>query len=153
LALEGRIRPISICVIRRNDRILVFQAHDSVKQQTYYRPLGGGIEFGEHSQQTIVREIREEIRAELQGVRFLGVLENVFTLEGRPGHEIVLVYEADLVDERLYTLDGMTGNEDDGTPFKVVWMSLATFYAGEAPLYPDGLLELIGSERRPLPAP
>jgi len=55
------IRPIAICVIRRRDEILVFESRDTVKNETFYRPLGGGINFGEHSKDAVRREIFEEI--------------------------------------------------------------------------------------------
>jgi 8-oxo-dGTP pyrophosphatase MutT (NUDIX family) len=127
--------------------LLVFEAYDSIKQQTFYRPLGGGIEFGEHGRDAIAREILEEIGAELREVRYLAALENIFTFERRPGHEIVLVYEAELVDERLYSSEELTGHEESGAPFTVVWKPLAMFRAGEAPLYPTGLLELLDLAR------
>jgi NADH pyrophosphatase NudC (nudix superfamily) len=62
----NQIRPLAICVFRREDRILVAEGFDPVKQEHFYRPLGGGIEFGENSVETISREIREEINAEIR---------------------------------------------------------------------------------------
>jgi hypothetical protein len=44
-----KIRPIAICVFRHQNRILVIEAYDHIKNEKYYRPLGGGIEFGEYS--------------------------------------------------------------------------------------------------------
>ena len=41
------IRPIAICVLRRHDEILVIEGRDESRDLTFYRPLGGGIEFGE----------------------------------------------------------------------------------------------------------
>jgi len=41
-----QIRPIAICAFLRNNRILVAEGFDPVKDETFYRPLGGGIEFG-----------------------------------------------------------------------------------------------------------
>ena len=61
----NRIRPLAICLFRHNERILVAEAYDPVKKEAFYRPLGGGIEFGEHSEQTIQRELLEEIGAEV----------------------------------------------------------------------------------------
>jgi len=49
------IRVIAICIFRRGNRILV-EAFDSVKGSPYYRPLGGGIEPGETSETTLIRE-------------------------------------------------------------------------------------------------
>ncbi len=140
---EERIRPIAICVCREGGRILVAEGHDSKKGQTFYRPLGGTIEFGERGEETVRREFREEIAADLTEVRYVGTLENIFTYEGRRGHEVVLVYDGRLSDASLYKKTNLQGNEC-GQPFKVVWKRLDDFGQGKPPVYPDGLLELLG---------
>ena len=58
---KQKIRVIAVSVFQNAGRILVFKGHDPVKGETFYRPLGGAIEFGETSQQALVREIREEL--------------------------------------------------------------------------------------------
>jgi|SRR5690554_2330854 8-oxo-dGTP pyrophosphatase MutT (NUDIX family) len=138
------IRPLVIAVFRHKDRILVAEAYDPVKGETFYRPLGGEIEFGELSRDAIVREIREEIGAEITDVRFLGTLENRFTFNGTPGHEIVLVYDAAFVDRSLYDQSAIPGREDAlDEDFLAVWKRLDEFGPGRPPLYPDGLLDLL----------
>jgi ADP-ribose pyrophosphatase YjhB (NUDIX family) len=139
---EAAIRVIAICVFRNGNRILAGEGFDSVKQQTFYRPLGGTIEFGERSDQTIHRELMEEIKAEVTGLRYLGVLENIFTYEAEKGHEIVIVYDGQFVDRSLYGKDIIDGDEF-GMPFKAVWVDLNTAGPGKPPLYPDGLAELL----------
>ncbi len=141
---EEKIRPIAICICRRGDLILVAEGHDSKKDQTFYRPLGGTIEFGERGDETVRREFREEIAADLADVRYLGMLENIFTYEGRRGHEIVLVYDGRLSDASLYEKEAIQGDEL-GEPFKAVWKRLDEFGPGKPPVYPDGLLELLGA--------
>lgn len=47
------IRPKAVGVFRRNDEILVFEGYDAVKDEVYYRPLGGAIEFGEYGYQAL----------------------------------------------------------------------------------------------------
>ena len=140
---SGRVRPIALCVVRRDGRLLVFEGFDSVKGDHYYRPLGGAIEFGEHSSAAAAREMAEEINAEVRSLRWLGMLENFFTVSGRPGHEIVMVYEADLVDETMYSRSPICGHEDDGSPLKVVWKPIADFKTGKCRLVPEGLLKLL----------
>lgn len=138
----GVIRPIAICVFRDGDKILVPQLYDPTAKETFYRPLGGAIEFGERSEDAVVREVREEIGAEITNLRYLGTIENLFTYDGRMGHEIVLVYEADLADRSLYGKEVIEGQEDDGMPLKAVWKPLGEF-GSRSLLYPDGLMQLL----------
>jgi len=139
-----KIRPIAICVCRDGDRILVAEGHGSKKNQTFYRPLGGMIEFGERGEETVRRELMEEIGATLTEVRYLGTLENIFVYEGRRGHQIVLVYEGELADSSLYQKKLIQGDEL-GQRFKAVWKRLNDFGDGKSLVYPEGLLELLRS--------
>jgi ADP-ribose pyrophosphatase YjhB (NUDIX family) len=140
-----RIRPIAIGIIRRSDQILVFESREcDSKGRIFYRPLGGSIEFGERGDQALARELREEIGAQIENVRYLGLRENLFRApDGQRAHEIVLVYEADLVDKTLYEKEEMVAVEDSGAVFRVLWQPLSTFRKGRAPLYPNGLLEML----------
>jgi 8-oxo-dGTP pyrophosphatase MutT (NUDIX family) len=147
VADKQRIRPLVICLFRHNGQILVAEGYDPVKKQRFYRPLGGAIEFGEFSQAALVREMREELGAEVADLRYLGTLENIFEFAGAPGHEIVLVYDGRLVDPRYYERPAFAGFEPDmGQPFTICWQPLAALAAaGAPPLYPDGLLALLST--------
>jgi len=140
---SGRIRPIAICVIRRDDEILVFEGRDDTRDLTFYRPLGGEIEFGERGEDAIRRELLEEIDAELADLRLLTVTENTFTFEGEPWHEIVFVFEARLADPILYERDTFIVHEEGWTDMPALWRSIDSFDMTSAPLYPDGLLDLL----------
>jgi 8-oxo-dGTP pyrophosphatase MutT (NUDIX family) len=141
---KNKIRPLAICVFRKDNRILVAEGYDPVKKQTFYRPLGGAIEFGERSENTIRRELMEEIGAEVGQVWYLGTLENIFVFNGEPGHEIVQVYDGVLNDSGLYEQAEVEGNEAEvGESFKAVWKNLNEFGEGRSILYPTGLLELL----------
>jgi len=118
------------------------ECYDPIKKETFYRPLGGAIEFGEHSRESIVREIREEIGTEIEDLTYIGMIENLFVYDGKLGHEIVLVYEANFVDSHLYQVESVRCR-DDGEEFVAMWKSIAEFRAGKAPLYPEGLLDLL----------
>ncbi|GIF00057.1 NUDIX hydrolase [Paractinoplanes rishiriensis] len=135
------IRPIALAAPRRGTGLLVFEYLDATKNETFYRPLGGGIDFGETAEQAVRRELREELNAELLDVRLLGVLENLFHAFGRPGHEIVFVFDCRLADQSLYTRDVLGEIRDDpGT--KVMWLPLDSF-TPDRPLYPAGLADLL----------
>ena len=139
-----RIRPIAICVFHRAGRILVNETEedDPLKPRTFCRPLGGGIEFGETSAEAIVREIREELGAEVGKLNLIGTLENIFTCLGRPGHEIVQVYNGEFMDQGLYEMPCLSGREDDGVPFEAYWRG-KSYFSATLPLYPEGLAELL----------
>ncbi|MBI4577429.1 MAG: NUDIX domain-containing protein [Planctomycetes bacterium] len=137
-----RIRPLSLGVFRHQGRILVSEGQDSVKGETFYRLLGGGIEFGERGREALVREIREELSVGVSDLRYLGTLENVFVYEGLPGHELCLVYEARLDDPGLYRRERFSGHEEGEGAFPCLWKDVAEF-GPEAPLYPDGALGLV----------
>jgi len=136
------IRVIAICVFRHGEKILVCEGIDTVKQDRYARPLGGGVEDGETSAQAIVREIREELRQEVTDLRLLGVLENIFELEGRPGHEVVFVYDGKFADQSLYGLRELTMHEA-GWDSPAKWMALTAF-GKDCRLVPEGLAALLG---------
>jgi len=143
LKREGKIRPLAIGIIMHEGRLFVFEGHDPVKNEIFYRPPGGGIEFGERGHEALEREFYEEFGAAIAGVRYLGALENIFTCNGKPGHEIVLCYETKFADPAFYRQETVAGHEDDSQPFHAMWKTLTDFREGRAILYPDGLLDLL----------
>ena len=139
------IRPVAICVFLKDSKILVAEGYDPVKNERFYRPLGGEIEFNESSKETICRELMEEVHLEVDGnsLRYLGALENMFTFNGNSGHEIVLVYDGTLKETGAYEEAVIMGTEANGEEIQAVWKSLTEFEAQGLILYPTGLLELL----------
>jgi ADP-ribose pyrophosphatase YjhB (NUDIX family) len=143
---RDRIRPIAIVVLRRaDDCILAAPGFDSVKQQRFYRPLGGEIEFGELAEHAARREILEEVGAEIDNLRLISVFENIFTFLGARGHELVWAFEASFKDPK-YTLRDVVVCDEGGSAFEAHWVPLDLFVRGEAPLYPDELLAALTAE-------
>ena len=120
---------------------MLVEAFDPVKGETFYRPLGGGVEFGETSA-AAAREIREEVSADVTDLHYVGTLENLFVYNGEPGHEIVQVHEGRFANSALYAAIELSGVESDGTPFRAIWKPLDSF-GSTCPLYPDGLREML----------
>lgn len=139
----NQIRPLAICVFRNKDLILVFEGYDPIKGETFYRPLGGGIEFGEYGEEAVRREIMEELHTEIKDLSFPGMLENVFVFNGTPGHEIVMIYDGTLEDSGLYDKAVIAVIEANGEEVRAVWKSLDEFAAGNSILYPAGLQTLL----------
>lgn len=142
----SEIRPLALVLFRREDGcILAAPGYDHVKKQRFYRPLGGEIDFGERAEDAARREIREELGAEVDALWLLGVFENIFTYLGKPGHELVWLFEGRLQDRSLYERDTLTADEG-GIQFPVEWVPISNLRDGQVPLYPDGLLALLKSD-------
>ena len=135
------IRVMALCVFREGDRLLVSEGFDTVELRRYARPLGGGVDHSETTQAAIQREIREELGQEVCDLRLLGVLENIFTYEGKPGHEIVFVYDGHFVDRSLYEKAEIPMFEPGWTT-PAIWRSITSFDS-ERELVPAGLRELL----------
>jgi 8-oxo-dGTP pyrophosphatase MutT (NUDIX family) len=144
----NHIRPVALCTFLNEDRILVFEGHDPIKNETYYRPLGGGIEFGESGEAAVRREIMEELHSEIVDLKHLGYLENIFIFHGKPGHEIVMIYDGALKESGLYDQDVIEVMEANGEIVRAMWKHLGEFGEGKTILYPDGLLELLTPQTR-----
>ena len=140
-----RVRPIAICLFQWNDKILVFEGFDSVKQSHYYRPLGSGIEFGERATDTIRREIREEINQDAIDLKLLGVMENIFNCDGKAGHEIVFVFDGRFREAAVYGAT-LIVNEPGSAPSPAGWRAIHSFDERHQ-LVPQGLSNLLNHQR------
>jgi ADP-ribose pyrophosphatase YjhB (NUDIX family) len=138
------IRPRAICVFSRGDRILVSFAVDPRTGGRYARTLGGAIEFGEHAADAIRREMREELGADILRPRLLGVLENIFELQGHRHHEIIFVFDADFADATLYDRTGLQVNEAACIE-PARWVSIDAF-GDDLPIYPRDVIALLRHE-------
>ena len=141
------IRLKAICVIRKGSKILVEYSKWPTEKDIFYIPLGGQIEYGEYGEETVRREVREEIGADIDNVRYLGAIENIYDFKDDIGHEIVLVYEADFVDKSLYNkekIEGLETEMDPPIPMVLFWKTLEEIDKEGLPLYPDRLRELLG---------
>lgn len=131
------IRPLAIALIKNSKgQFLLHEARDTVKNETFYRPLGGGIEFGEKGQETLAREFREEINQELKSIRYIHTFENIFTYEGQPGHQIILLYSAEFVSGIKESYPIIEGGKAIGA---AVWRSLEEILEKNEKLYPVGV--------------
>lgn len=139
------IRVIALCVCRHGGRILAQSLTDPADGHRFHRPFGGGVEFGERAAGAVRREFREELEVGLSDLVLLGVMENLFTYDGRPGHEIVFVFDGALEDAAMYARDDLVGRESDGDPVPGAWISLDEVEASGIPLYPEGLLAFLRS--------
>lgn len=141
---EKRVRPVSLAVIRhpRNDTILAVCFRRDDTGEPYYRPAGGGIDYGETSEAAVRREIREELGAEIVAQRLLTVAENIFTDErGELAHQIMFLWEVSFVDPALYEQEIFIDHDD--IVREAHWVSPADLAARGIPLFPVALREAL----------
>lgn len=145
--MSKKIRPIAICIFYFQGKILATQGYDTVRKEKFYRPIGGGIEFGETSRQALIREVKEELNTKITALKKIGVFENIFTYQGEKGHEIIFVYDARFVDQKFYSNKKIIVSEE-GVKSEATWLKMADMARKNILLYPVGLRELISREMK-----
>jgi len=106
----------------------------------FHRLIGGSVEFGETHRDAIIRELREELDANIHELTLLGPVESIFREDGRPGHEIVFLYTGRL--DPPPAARGATLTEADGSILPVVWRPISDDDE-PLPLYPAAAASLI----------
>ena len=135
-----RIRNIAVGIIVRDGRALVEIYPATDRHGTFARAIGGGIEFGESAVQAVQREFEEELGVTLSRAEPLAITENIFTIGGRPGHEIVHVFAVASPQLDDLAIDGELAVLDNHT--RVRWVALDSLRANDPPFYPDGVVDL-----------
>jgi ADP-ribose pyrophosphatase YjhB (NUDIX family) len=67
----------------------------------YHRLIGGSVELGETHHDAMVREVQEELGAEVHDLSFVDVVESIFRINGALGYEVVFLYTGRLDSTRL----------------------------------------------------
>ena len=134
------IRPIALGLAIKNNKLLVSEGFDNVKKETFYRCLGGGIEFLEKSEETLKREFLEEINIDITIKDFLGISENIFTYQGKKAHELILFYSIQISDENYQEEYKVT---DDHGETIAKWIDIDEFKNKNKILYPEEVFKYI----------
>lgn len=111
--MPSDIRVVALGAVFRDDELLVYESEDPDTGELFYRLLGGGVEFGEHSRDALVREFDEELGVTLADPELVGTFERVFDFAGDTGHEVWRVYEGHIVEDWPYEHDSFTFYEPE----------------------------------------
>lgn len=134
------IRPIALGLAIKNNKLLVEEKFDKVKNQTFYRCLGGGIEFLEKSSDALKREFKEEINTDIVVKDFLGISENIFTFNGKNAHELILFYSIGIADSDYKDEYNII---DRGGEFSAKWIDIDDFKNKSKILYPEEVFKYL----------
>lgn len=101
---------------------------------------GGRAEFGEPAEQTLKREMREELGVDVDVVRLLWFVENFFTYAGNRYHEIALYFLMRLPTTCSYLArPGPFQGEGEGTTLTFQWFPTKPDVLSRLPLLPSFL--------------
>ncbi|WP_170469884.1 NUDIX hydrolase [Ruegeria arenilitoris] len=141
------IRVKAIGLLWQGHRLLVADVHDDSNILKGVRPLGGSVEFGETWQDGLKREFREELGVEIEISSAPLVLENIYTHEGAPGHEIIFAADVTLAHSEELPDAPITFREDNGIVSTANWRDIHTLDTSDGPqLFPNGLKQLLISD-------
>ncbi len=141
---KNKLRVKAICLFQQDDYIFVSRDKDSIKNDYYYRPVGGNVEFGEYTKDAIVREIKEELNTEIENLELVQVMENIFECDGIKGHEIMYLYKADFKDKSFYEKkEYKIIEESHNEEFDAGWYKISDFKNGKLRLVPEDLNSLL----------
>jgi ADP-ribose pyrophosphatase YjhB (NUDIX family) len=129
------IKVKALCIISRNGNEILAGAggRDDVKNESFGRLIGGGVEFGETSEIAVRREFKEELNAELENLKLFDVVENIFTFNGEQGHQVMFVYTGEFVDKSLYQKERIKIIDAHND---AVWYPIEDLILGKSKIYP-----------------
>mgnify|MGYP000187543820 CR=1 FL=1 len=134
------IRPIVLGIVKKDNKILVSEGYDKTKNETFYRSIGGGIEFLENSKDALKREFKEELNIDIIVNKELGTIDSHFVYNGKNGHELVYLFDITIPEESLkenYTI------LDNNIASPGEWISIDEFKSGEKIIFPQGIIEYL----------
>jgi 8-oxo-dGTP diphosphatase len=98
-AFGNRVR-VRVCGICIKDEEILLVKHKSIGPKgVFWAPPGGGVDFGESAETSLIREFKEETGLDVEVVRFLFVHEFL----GLPLHSIELFFEIKIQGGNLIT--------------------------------------------------
>lgn len=134
------IRPVVLGIAKKNNKILVSEGYDKIKNQTFYRCLGGGIEFLETSQEALKREFKEELGIDIEVGEYCGIAENIFTFQGKDGHEIIFFYNIKIREEEYKEKFPIIDDDGEG---EAIWVDIDEFKNNKKILYPEEIFKYL----------
>ena len=94
----------------RDGHVLVHRAD----HETFWTFPGGRAEMGERSEDTLAREMVEELGVTVSVGRLLWVVENFFHYEGKDWHELGFYYQMELPDSFPFDREAIVHRVKDG---------------------------------------
>ena len=131
-------------VMTHNGKVLV---HRNVNSD-HYALIGGRVEIGENSEDTIKREIKEELGKKIEITGYISTIENFFEAKGSKYHEIMFVHKIEFVNEEDKKIDYVMKNIEGKDYLQYEWIELDRIE--EYTLLPKVLKEVLKENKFPI---
>lgn len=146
--MASDIRVVALGAVSRDDELLVYEGTDPQTGELFYRLLGGGVEFGEHSREAVIREFKEELDVDLLDPELVGTFERLFTFAGATGHEIWRVYEGDIAEAWPYERDSFTFVEPElDIELDAYWVPVEELRSDDTTFHAPAVLDALTDDR------
>ena len=142
VVLNNQKLNIRACAIIIHDNKLL--VHNNVNE-SHVALVGGRVKIGESSEQTLKREIMEEMGKEIEILEYVSTIENFFEADDMPYHEIMFVYRVDFKNEEDKKIIETIHNVEGEDELRYDWIDLDKI--NEYPLKPDILKDLLRNNK------
>lgn len=130
-------------LIIHNGKIL---AHRNINSN-HYALIGGRVEIGENSVDTVRREIKEELGKDVEMTGYVATIENFFDVEGSKYHEILFVHKVEFIDENDKKIEYTMKNIEGKDYLRYEWLDLEKI--DEYPILPKIIKEVLKENKFP----
>ena len=142
VVLNNQKLNIRACAIIIHDNKLL--VHNNVNE-SHVALVGGRVKIGESSEQTLKREIMEEMGKEIEIMEYVSTIENFFEADDMPYHEIMFVYRVDFKNEEDKKIIETIHNVEGEDELRYDWIDLDKI--DEYPLKPVILKDLLKNNK------
>ena len=131
-------------IIIHNNKLLVHKD----RNLNHYALMGGRIAIGESSEDTIIREFKEEIGKEVEVIGYVGTVENFFEADSYKYHEIMFIYQLEFVNEEDKKIEDTIKNIEGNDYLQYEWLDLDKLE--KEPLKPEEIKQVIKNGKFPV---
>ena len=131
-------------VMIHNGKVLVHKNMNS----NHYALIGGRVEIGENSADTVRREIKEELGKNVQITGYVSTIENFFEMKGSKYHEIMFVHKIEFTDEDDKKIEYTMKNLEGKDYLQYEWIELSKI--DQYPLLPEAIKEVLKQDKFPI---
>ena len=130
-------------IIIHNNKVLL---HRNINEN-HYALIGGRVEIGENSADTVKREIKEELGKDIKITGYISTIENFFEIKDEKYHEIMFVHKIEFTNEEDKKIEYTMKNVEGKDYLQYEWIELDRI--DEYPLLPRAVKDVLKENKFP----